>query len=271
MALFQIIILAIVQGLTEFLPISSSAHLILPAKIFGWADQGLVFDVAVHLGSLLAVVWYFRQDIIRITIAWFAALANKSKQSEDSLMGWCIIIGTIPAVIAGALLKDFIDLVIRENAIFVIATTTVVFGLLLWWADAHAERVPGDAPMTLKRSIYVGLAQVFALIPGTSRSGVTMTAGLFLNFSRSMTAKFSFYLSIPTILGAGVFVTKDLVEQSEPVAWLDLALGTGLSFISAYACIYLFLKVIDRIGFLPFVIYRLALGVALFVIGYMLM
>lgn len=262
MTIFEIIVLAIIQGITEFLPISSSAHLLLPAELLGWKAQGLSFDVAVHVGSLLAVILYFRKDIVDLFWGWTRSCTGTT--SQESSLAWNIIIATIPAIIVGLAAKSFIDQYARS--IEVMATTTVAFGLLLWWADHRAKQINGLQVMGWKQAFVIGVAQIAALIPGTSRSGVTMTAGLMLGFDRESAARFSFLLSIPTILGAGTLVTLDLLASDEAVVWLDLALGAVLSFVSAYLCIVLFLKWISRIGMLPFVIYRLALGAMLFAI-----
>lgn len=260
MTTLEIIVLAIIQGITEFLPISSSAHLILPSILFGWKDQGLAFDVAVHVGSLLAVMVYFRADIARMLVAWFGH-GFSSNQTSDSRLAWYVIIATVPAVIFGFTLKDYVEDYARSAA--VIAATTIGFGLLLWYADAKAQLVKKLADMRWGGAVIIGLAQALAIIPGTSRSGITMTAALMLGFDREAAARFSFLLSIPTILGAGLLATRDLVESGITVDWLALGLGAGLSFISAYACISLFLAWISRLGMLPFVIYRLALGAIL--------
>lgn len=260
MTLFEIIILAIIQGVTEFLPISSSGHLLLPAELFGWVSQGLAFDVAVHVGSLLAVMIYFRQEIGQMTVAWVTQGFTK-QQSTDSKLAWYVIIATIPAVIIGFLMKGWIE----DNArtALVIAGTTILFGLLLWYADATAKREQELEGLTFKQAVFIGLAQVLALIPGTSRSGITMTAGLMLGLKREACARFSFLLSIPVILGAGLLATLDLLNANEAVDWSALLYGAAFSFVSAYLCIYLFLSWISRIGMLPFVIYRLALGAVL--------
>ncbi|MGS2719739.1 undecaprenyl-diphosphate phosphatase [Paraglaciecola aestuariivivens] len=260
MTIFEIIILAIIQGLTEFLPISSSAHLILPSKVLGWKDQGLAFDVAVHVGSLLAVMIYFRQDIQDLTQAWFKQGFRK-QQSNESRLAWWVIIGTIPAVLLGFAFKDFIELYARSA--LVIATTTIGFGLLLWYADHTAKQTKSIDNLNWKQVLFIGLAQAIAVIPGSSRSGLTMTAGLLMGLNRQNAARFSFLLSIPVILGAGTLATIDLVQAGLIVDWYALILGAGFSFVSAYACIYLFLAWIERIGMLPFVIYRLILGALL--------
>lgn len=260
MTTLEIIVLALIQGFTEFLPISSSAHLILPSQLLGWQDQGLAFDVAVHVGSLAAVLIYFRKDVHRILSAWFKSLADK-QQTDDSKLGWWVIIATIPALIFGLLFKDIIEIYARSTA--VIAATTIIFGLLLWWADVKAKN---NLPLNLlgwQKALIIGLAQAIAMIPGTSRSGITITAGLMLGLNKTNAARFSFLLSIPIILIAGGYQTLKLVTSGEMVDWNALMIGTVLSFVSAYTCIYLFLALIEKIGMLPFVIYRLLLGAVL--------
>ncbi len=266
MDLIQIIVLAIVQGLSEFLPISSSAHLILFPRLAGWEDQGLAFDVAVHLGTLLAVVWYFREEVFGMTRDWFASLARR-RRVGDSRLAWAVILGTIPVGIAGLLFKDFIEVELRSP--LVIAWTTIGFGLLLWWSDRVGRGTPqprDEHSLSWKDILLIGCAQALALIPGTSRSGITMTAGLLLGLSRSGAARFSFLLSIPVILLASGLSTRDLIEGSVPVDWTAMALGVVLSAVSAYLCIHIFLKLLERVGMLPFVIYRLILGVVLLVL-----
>jgi undecaprenyl-diphosphatase len=260
MTVFEIIILAIIQGITEFLPISSSAHLLLPSEILGWNNQGLAFDVAVHVGSLLAVMIYFRQDIERMLVAWLSKGFSQT-QTADSKLAWWVIIATIPAVIAGFAGKAFIEEYARSA--LVIACTTIGFGLLLWYADKKALLRKTITELTWKNALVIGFAQALALIPGTSRSGITMTVGLMVGLDRESAARFSFLLSIPVILGAGLLATLDLLSAPDAVDWDALLYGVVLSFVSAYACIYLFLSWISRIGMMPFVIYRLILGVIL--------
>jgi undecaprenyl-diphosphatase len=260
MTFFEIIILAIIQGLTEFLPISSSAHLILPAEILGWRNQGLAFDVAVHVGSLMAVVIYLRKDVVDLTVAWFSHGLGK-QQTTQSKLAWWIIIATIPGVVFGFLMKDWIAL--NARTALVIACTTIIFGLLLWYADAKAKQIKTIEKIGLKEAIVIGLAQAIAIIPGTSRSGITMTAGLMLGLDRESTAKFSFLLSIPIIIGAGLFSVLELLGSVAKVNWNELFYGAAFSFVAAYLCIFLFLSWISKIGMLPFVIYRLVLGFVL--------
>ncbi|KTF12281.1 undecaprenyl-diphosphate phosphatase [Pseudoalteromonas sp. H105] len=260
MSIIEIIVLALIQGLTEFLPISSSAHLILPSQILGWEDQGLAFDVAVHVGTLVAVVIYFRKEVVDILGAWFKSFGQQGA-SDDSKLGWWIIIGTIPAAVLGLVFKDLIELYLRSA--WVIAVTTIVFGLLLWYADVKGKQTKTIYQLNWKSALMIGMAQAMAMIPGTSRSGITMTAGLMLGMNKQSAARFSFLLAIPVISMMGLYYTAELALGDEVVDWTTLILGAGLSFISAYACIFLFLKIIERMGMMPFVIYRLLLGIGL--------
>jgi len=257
----QAMVLALIQGLTEFLPISSSAHLLLPSTLFGWADQGLAFDVAVHVGSLMAVLVYFRTEVINMTKAWFISLpkiTSSERLDQDARLAWAVILGTIPVGLVGLLFKSFIEDNFRSA--FVIAMSTISFALLLWVADHRSRGNRDEYGLRLKDIMIVGFAQAIALIPGTSRSGITMTAGLMLGLTRQAAARFSFLLSIPVICLAGGLLLYELAQQSAPVAWAEIAIGLGVSSISAYACIHVFLTLIDKIGFLPFIVYRIALG-----------
>lgn len=259
MDIFQAVALAFIQGLTEFLPISSSAHLILPSQLLGWPDQGLAFDVGVHVGTLIAVVFYFRHDLIRLLFAWCRSLAGT--RSVDAALSWYLLLATVPAVLAGFFLSGMIEHFARS--ILVIAGTTLIFGALLGWADSRRTETRVLGNLGVRDAIWIGLAQAVALIPGTSRSGITMTAGLMLGFERDAAARFSFLLSIPVIVGAGVFKGLDLAQSGTTASWELVGLGALLSALSAWACIWLFLSWLNRIGMLPFVFYRLLLGVAL--------
>ncbi|WP_417659532.1 undecaprenyl-diphosphate phosphatase [Pseudidiomarina sp.] len=262
MSTLEAIILALIQGFTEFLPISSSAHLILPSQLFGWEDQGLAFDVAVHVGTLLAVVLYFRNEVGELLVNWVASL--RGRHNAHSRLAWLIIWGTIPAGLAGLLGSDLVENFGRSA--LVIATSTVVFGLLLWFADARASQQQQLEQLTFKQVMIIGAMQALALIPGTSRSGITMTAGMLLGLTKTDAARFSFLLSIPIIIMAGGYQGLKLVQQAEPVAWSPVIIGVLTSFVAAYVCIHVFLQVISRMGMLPFVIYRLALGTFLFIL-----
>jgi len=262
MDLLQIAVLALVQGLTEFLPISSSAHLILVPILTDWTDQGLAFDVAVHVGTLVAVVAYFRSELSAMTGAWIRSW--RGQLNPEGRLAWGVLLGTVPAGLAGLLFNDLIAQHLRSP--LVIATTTVLFGLLLWWSDVQGARTRDEHSLSWRDVLIIGCAQALALIPGTSRSGITMTAGLALGLSRDSAARFSFLLSIPIIVLAGGWETLKLVQQPAATHWGALATGVALSALSAYLCIHLFLSLINRIGMLPFVIYRLLLGAVLFVL-----
>lgn len=256
----QISVLALIQGITEFLPISSSGHLVLAPHLFGWPDQGLAFDVAVHVGTLLAVVLYFRQDIWLMARDWSVSVVTRQPTS-NSRLAWWVILATLPAVAGGLIINNGIEESLRDPLI--IAATTIGFGVLLWWSDIKGKQVRDEYSLSFKDMLIIGFAQALALIPGTSRSGITITAALMLGLTREAAAKFSFLLSIPIILGAGLLKTKDLVESTHPVQWEAMFGGFALSFISAYIVISLFLKWINRIGMAPFAWYRFALGALL--------
>jgi len=260
MEFLHILVPALLQGITEFLPISSSAHLILVPVLTGWADQGLAFDVAVHVGTLAAVVAYFRAEIRSIITDWLRSLAMR-RSTPDSRLGWAVILGTIPVGIAGLLLNDLVETALRSP--LVIALASIGFGLLLWWSDARGTRVRDEHSLGWKDVLVVGCAQALALIPGTSRSGITITAGLALGLTRQGAARFSFLLSVPVIFLAGGLKVKELIASQVAVEWGALALGAGLAGLSAYLCIHYFLKLLERTGMLPFVVYRVALGMVL--------
>ena len=257
MTLIHIIVLSLVQGLTEFLPISSSAHLILVPVVSDWPDQGLAFDVAVHVGTLSAVMWYFRSEVMRMAGDWSRSIKER-QQVGESRLAWAVIWGTLPVAVCGLLLNDLVDTVLRSP--LVIAWATIGFGLLLWMADVTGQRQRDEHHLTWRDVVVIGLAQAVALIPGTSRSGITMTAGLFMGLTREAAARFSFLLSIPTILMAGGYKGLQLVNEAATVDWLAMGIGVVLSALTAYLCIHLFLQLLERIGMFPFVLYRLLLG-----------
>ncbi len=257
MELLPILLLAILQGLTEFLPISSSAHLILLPRIVGWVDQGLAFDVAVHVGTLSAVILYLRHEIVAIARAWFRSLRS-GQHTDNSRLAWAVIIGTLPAGFAGLMLNEIVETSLRSPV--VIAIATIAFGLLLWWADDRGKRARIEQSLGWKDALIIGFAQALALIPGTSRSGITITAGLMRGLTRPAAARFSFLLSIPIILAAGMLKGVELTQQTAAVDWRALMLGAVISGLSAYLCIHFFLKLLERMGMLPFVVYRLLLG-----------
>ncbi|NNM13649.1 MAG: undecaprenyl-diphosphate phosphatase [Gammaproteobacteria bacterium] len=263
MDIIQAIFLALIQGLTEFLPISSSGHLILVPELLGWADQGLAFDVAVHVGTLLAVVFYFRKEIARIFVAWIRSLSGslEVQYQSDAKLAWGVLLGTIPAGLAGLLANDFIEANFRS--ILVIAITTIGFCLLLWWSDVKGTRQRGLHQLNWRDVGLIGIAQALALIPGTSRSGITMTAALMTGLDRQAAARFSFLLSIPIIVLAGGYKALGLLQQTEAVQWTLIGIGTLVSAVVAYLSIRFFLALLDRIGMAPFAIYRLLLGAIL--------
>jgi undecaprenyl-diphosphatase len=256
----QIIVLAVVQGLTEFLPISSSGHLVLVPYLVEWTDQGLAFDVAVHFGSLLAVVAFFREDIAGLLRGSVQLLGGDVK-SPQPYMALAIGLGTIPAAIAGLLFASWIELNLRDPSIIVY--TLAGYGILMALADRYARRDRGIAEVRIRDALVIGVAQALALVPGTSRSGITITAGRLLGFERQDAARFSFLLSAPVILLATVYKGAELVLGDAPVAWGELALGVVVSAIVAYLSIEFFMRFVTRIGLAPFAIYRLALAAVL--------
>jgi len=267
MELIQIIVLALVQGLTEFLPISSSAHLILAPYLFGYSDQGLPFDLAVHLGTLLAVLLYFRRLVWEVLRDWVASLFTPGQATAHSRLGWYIILATLPVMGAGVLIKDLVEHQLRSP--LVIALTTIGFGALLLWADKAFHHHRPMQQMGWKEALAIGAAQALALVPGTSRSGITMTAALALGYSRQAAARFSFLLSIPTILASVIWVGKDLAGSETDTDWTALGLGVLFSFAAALLTIHLFLRYIERMGMAPFAWYRFALGTLILVLVYL--
>ena len=256
----QIIVLAIVQGLTEFLPISSSGHLILVPSVLGWEDQGVAFDVAVHFGTLAGVVGYFRRDLTAIVTGLLAQFLGRG-QNPEARLGWMLVAASIPVALVGFLLHDWIAETVRTP--IVIAAATGVFALLLWAADRSGRRDADEMQINLSAALYIGCAQILALIPGTSRSGVTMTAALSLGLGREAAARFSLLLSIPVIVLAAGLETTKLVAGSDPVVWTDLLLAAGVSAVVAYLTIRVFLRFVSAIGMAPFAIYRIVLALVI--------
>jgi len=258
---WQVLLLAVVQGLTEFLPISSSAHLILLPHVFGWPDQGLEFDVAAHVGSLLAVIVYFRATIVELFSGWWRHVRS-GDLNNDARLAWAIVLASVPVALCGWLFKDWVGHLLRNP--LVIAAATLLFAFALWAADRWARHVRDEHEMGWQRAVVVGLAQALALVPGTSRSAITITAGLALGLTRAAAARCSFLLSIPVILMAGGYNSWQLLEQSGPVPWAQILVVTAASAVTAWICIYFFLKWIERVGMTPFVIYRIVLAIVLF-------
>ena len=259
MDILHAIILGLLQGLTEFLPISSSAHLILLPKLMDWADQGLLYDVAAHFGSLLALLIYFRTDLARMGAGWVNSFSAGGNRDAD--MVWFLVIATIPICLAGVLFHDVTGL-LREPLI--IAGATTVFALLLWWADGYGRRERGVHDFRLRDAVVIGLFQVLAIIPGTSRAGITITAGLMLGLKREAASRFAFLLAIPTILLASGYELINASSSTMQVDWVALFTVSVVSFISAWLTIHWFLKLVEWTGMLPYVIYRLFLGAVLF-------
>ena len=253
----QIFVLASVQGLTEFLPISSSAHLILVPVLTGWPDQGLAFDVAVHVGSLAAVLIYFRDD--------FAAMLREGLRLPPGAgphgrvaFAWLVVVASIPVGVAGLAVGFGLSEALRDP--IVIAAATIGFGLLLLVAERMGAKGRRIESIGIRDAIVIGCAQAIALIPGTSRSGITMTAGLLVGLTPTASARFSFLLSVPVILMAGGYEAQQLAAGAADAQWSVLTAGALVTAVCAYACIHVFLRLIDRIGFAPFVAYRLVLG-----------
>jgi len=256
----QAIVLGLIQGLTEFLPISSSGHLAMIPLVSSWPDQGLAFDCVVHLGTLTAVVYYFRTDLAKMIVGFGETIQKRSwTANRDGQMAWMIGFATIPVGLAGLALKDIIETDLRS--IETIGISSIVFGLLLLVGDKVGKRNRSESAWGIKDVMIVGFAQAVALIPGTSRSGITMTAALFLGYTREAAARFSFLLSIPVIFLAGSLKIKDWIEMPVQTTGLSaLVIGYIVSAVSAYICIHYFLKFLDRVGMGPFVVYRVILG-----------
>jgi undecaprenyl-diphosphatase len=261
MDLMHALVLAIVQGLTEFLPISSAGHLVLVPVFLGWPDQGLAFDVATHFGTLGAVLFYFRHDLWPMTRDAFGTLRGGQRTRESDL-AWWVVIGTIPAVVGGLLFAGQVSTLLRSP--LVIATTMAGFGILMWVADVRGGQHREQDQIGWRDALIIGLAQALALIPGTSRSGITITAALFLGLKRQAAARFSFLLSIPVIIAAISYELMTLLRDPEPVDWTALAVGAAVAGVVAYLTIRGFIALLGRMGLAPFAIYRLFLAAVLF-------
>jgi undecaprenyl-diphosphatase len=260
----QITVLAIVQGLTEFLPVSSSAHLILIPKLFGWADQGLAFDIAVHVGTLFAVLLYFCHDLLSLCKHGMGILIGQSMNTAaktDAKIAWSMVLATIPVGLCGLAFKGFIETHLRSP--LVIAYSTIGFGLLLWLADRIGAKQRTFKNFGWGDAMAIGLGQALALIPGTSRSGITLTVGLMLGLTPQAAARFSFLLSIPVIVLAAALALISLYKQGGLIDWQSLMMGACIAGLSGYACIHYFLKLLSCVGLFPFICYRLCLGTAL--------
>jgi undecaprenyl-diphosphatase len=259
MTWWQAIVLAIVQGLTEFLPVSSSGHLVLVPRLLGWSDQGLAFDVAVHVGTLLAVLLYFRRDLLPLIKGFFGYLGGR-RDDPYGRLALNLVVATIPVGLVGLFGNEFIERNLRSP--FVVAFQLAVFGIVLCVADRWGPRTRDENGLGLMQALLIGCGQAVALIPGTSRSGITMTMGLFCGLTRQAAARFAFLLSVPGIALAGgyegfKFATDESVQG---VPLNEMLIGVGVSALVGYACIHWLMSVIARMGFLPFTIYRLLLA-----------
>jgi undecaprenyl-diphosphatase len=276
--LFQALVLGIVQGLTEFLPISSSAHLIIVPWLFGWNDpaiNSLQFDVALHMGTLLAVLAYFAGDWRRLIVAFVQSLVGRSIGADpDRRLAWFLLIGSIPAGIVGVLGESKIDELFHEPAnlrvgLLIIAVMMIIMGGLLLLAERMGRHMLGLRDLRLGTAITIGLAQALALVPGVSRSGSTITAGLFMGLTREAAARFSFLLATPVVLGAGLKKVYDLTKTPGGIPAADqmgFLVGFLAAAISGFACIYFLLRYLQRNSTAPFIWYRFFLGIALLVL-----
>ncbi|AZS75652.1 undecaprenyl-diphosphatase [Streptomyces lydicus] len=273
MSWFESFVLGIVQGLTEFLPISSSAHLRLTAAFAGWQDPGAAFTAITQIGTEAAVIIYFRKDIGRIISTWSRSLFNRElRHDHDAQMGWLVIVGSIPIGVLGITLKDAIEGPFRDLRL--IATTLIVMGVVLGIADRLAARDETGGrhraakqrktltDLSVKDGLLYGVCQAMALIPGVSRSGATISGGLLMGYTRESAARYSFLLAIPAVLASGVYELKDAGEGH--VSWGPTVFATVIAFVVGYAVIAWFMKFISNKSFMPFVIYRILLGIALF-------
>ena len=249
-------LLAVIQGLTEFLPISSSAHLVLLPIIMQWQDQGVAVDIAAHLGSLFSVIFYFRHDLQKLSNDWSQPLSTEN--NAQSNLVWLLLWASLPIFVVALIVQAYLMPHLR-NAV-VIGIASIIFAILLWFADKQGSQTRTNKDLTIKDAILIGIAQAFALIPGASRSGVTMSAGMWLGLTRVEAARFSFLLAIPTIFAASLYGAYKAAQHDFIINW-PLALGViACSAIVAFLCIDWFLKVVGKIGMLPFVIYRILLG-----------
>ncbi|MFI7419503.1 undecaprenyl-diphosphate phosphatase [Nonomuraea sp. NPDC049684] len=255
----EAVVLGLIQGLTEFLPISSSAHIRVVSAFFGWQDPGAAFTAVIQLGTEAAVLIYFRKELWEIVSTWVRSLWDRELRGHwAARMGWYVIVGTLPIGVLGLVFKDQIETVFRDLRL--VGTTLIVFGCILWFADRTARnKLTLEKHLSFTHAIVYGFAQALALIPGVSRSGGTITAGLLLDYRREDAAKYSFLLAIPAVLASGAFELKDIGEGQAP-AWGPTILATLISFAVGYAAVAWFLKYISTHRFTAFVIYRIVLG-----------
>ncbi len=266
MALFHLFLIAVIQGVTEFLPISSSGHLILLPNLSGLEDQGLVIDVAVHVGTLFAVILYFRRDVA-VAASGALRLVRGRVDTPGAFLALCLIVATIPVLLAGLAIKATgLDAAMRSTA--VIGWTMLGFGLVLYWFDQKAPVTRKAGEWTLKHALIMGLWQVLALIPGTSRSGITITGARALGYTRHDGAKLAMLMSIPTIAMAGLLLAVDVVAEADMQAARDGAIAAGFAFVSALAALAVMMRLLNTLSFTPYVIYRVILGGGLLVYAY---
>ncbi|MGY2067000.1 undecaprenyl-diphosphate phosphatase [Blastococcus sp. SYSU DS0619] len=267
MGWIEAIVLGLVQGLTEFLPISSSAHLRVVGEAFGWEDPGAAFTAITQIGTEAAVLLYFRKDIGRIIVAWLQSLAGRRKGDPDARMGWLIIVGTLPIVVLGLLFQDQIETTLRDLRI--VAVALILFSFILYWADRVGAKQRDLPELTVGHGIAFGFAQAMALVPGVSRSGGTITMGLFLGYSRSAAARYSFLLAVPAVLGSGFFQVYESLSgdvEGRAISWGPTILATVIAFGVGLTVIAWLLRYLDRGSFTPFVVYRIALGLLILVL-----
>lgn len=259
--LLKAVVLGTIQGLTEFLPISSSAHLRIFPELFGWGDPGAAFTAVIQIGTELAVLIYFRHDIWRIGKAWVLSLFKPEWRGHlDARMGWFIIIGSLPIVILGVLLKDIIEQDFRN--LWIIGTTLIVMGIVLGIADRLSRNDKTIQNISLRDAILMGLAQALALIPGVSRSGATISMGRALGYEREAATRYAFLLAIPAVVGAGIFELKEIPGGDNSYGWGPTLVATIVSFVVGYAAIAWLLRYVSTKSYTPFVLYRVALGTA---------
>ncbi|MGY6550055.1 MAG: undecaprenyl-diphosphate phosphatase [Roseinatronobacter sp.] len=266
MTLFHIFLLAIIQGVTEFLPVSSSGHLILLPALTPLEDQGLALDVAVHIGTLFAVCWYFRTDVA-LAARGLPEVARLRIETRAGFLALCLIVATIPVMILGLIFKvlGIMDLL---RSIAVIGWTMILFGILLYLTDRFGGQTRTAPGWTLKHAVYLGLWQAIALIPGTSRSGIVISGARALGYARHDAAKLSMLMSIPTIIASGALMTFDVVRVADWDVARDGAIAAFVSFFAAWAALVFMMKLLRSVSFTPYVIYRLGLGAALLFIAY---
>ncbi len=266
MTTFNLLLIALIQGVTEFLPVSSSGHLILLPSLTGLADQGQVIDVAAHLGTLTAVVLYFWSDV-RLAFGGTLRLMRGKVDTKGAFLALCLLIATIPVIIVGLILK-VTGLSDAMRGIAVIGWAMIIFGIVLYWADQKGPTTRSSESWTLKDALTMGLWQTLALIPGTSRSGITITAGRKLGYTRTDAARLSMLMSIPTIIASASLLGLDVIGTADAGALRDIGIVMAMSFVAALCALTLMMRLLKSVSYTPYVIYRIALGVVLLWIAY---